>query len=61
VYTQGNPVPSVRQVPVDAATGNAALQLSGFGGSVQRVVLAVTAMAPGTIVPATYALSASLG
>jgi hypothetical protein len=27
---------------------------------VQRVVLAVTAMAPGTIVPSTYTLSASL-
>jgi hypothetical protein len=60
VYTLGNPVPQVRQVPVDAASDSASLQLSDFGGSIQRVILAVTAMAPGTTVPATYTLSASL-
>ncbi len=60
VYTLGNPVPQVRQIPVDAATGDGSIQFSGFGGSVTRVILAVAAMAPSTIVPATYTLSASL-
>jgi hypothetical protein len=61
VYTNGNAVPKIQRIPVDVASGTATVTVAGFGSSIREVLVAVSAMAPGTVVPARYTLSASLG
>jgi immune inhibitor A len=61
IYTSGKATPSIAQVPVDAATGIASVTFPGFGGSVTKVLLAVSALAPTTMTPAAYSLTADVG
>ncbi len=60
VYHAGQAHPEVQRIKVDAATDTAHVTWSDFGGDVTRVTLAVTAMAPTTVVQAQYQLSARL-
>ena len=60
VYSAGQSEPTIETIPVDSASGTARVAFAGFGGTLTRVELAVTAMAPATIVPAPYQLTASL-
>jgi immune inhibitor A len=60
VYTTGNATPTIVRVPVDAASGVAQAAFPNFGGTVTRVLLAVSAMAPTTQTPATYHLTADV-
>ncbi len=59
VYTAGQSAPRVERIPVDARSGTAHITIPDFGGQVARVELAVSAVAPGTILPARYTLTAS--
>ena len=59
VYTAGQPAPSIVRIPVDAATGTGHISIPGFGDQVTRVELAVSAVAPATILPAPYMLTAN--
>jgi hypothetical protein len=52
--------PSVVRIPVDAASGAAHDVIANFGGQVAHVTLAVSAVAPATILPASYHLAAQL-
>jgi immune inhibitor A len=60
VYTAGQPTPTIMRVPVDAASGVAQATFPNFGGTVTRVLLAVSAMAPTTQTPAAYHLTADV-
>lgn len=60
VYRAGQAHPTVQQIAVNDAAGTARVTWSDFGGQVTRVTLAVTAMAPTTVVPAHYQLTARL-
>jgi hypothetical protein len=60
IFPAGGGAPTVRPVAVDPQTGQATLSLAGFGGTIAHVVLAVSALAPTTVVPARYQLSAHL-
>jgi immune inhibitor A len=60
VYPAGQGQPQVRQIPVDPATGAAQISFAGLGGTISHVTLAVSALAPATIVPAQYQLTAQL-
>ncbi|HEY7984404.1 MAG TPA: hypothetical protein VID73_09560 [Ktedonobacterales bacterium] len=60
VYPQGGGAPTVRPVTVDARSGVGSITLAGFG-AVDHVTLAVTALAPATVVPAQYQLRAQVG
>lgn len=53
--------PTVRQIAVDPATGKATTAISGLAGTLDNVTVVVTAMAPSTVVPARYTLSAHVG
>jgi hypothetical protein len=62
VYSASGGV-TVRRIPVDAASGAGQTSIAGFGSGgsgVARVVLAVSAVAPATIIPATYQLTVRL-
>lgn len=59
VYSAGRAIPDVVAIPVDA-TGRATYRVSDFGGRVTRVQLAVSALAPGTTIPASYTLGAAV-
>lgn len=61
VYTAGQTTPTVVQIPVDLASGKGQMSFPNFGGSVTRVQLAVSAMAPTTQTPARYSLTADVG
>jgi immune inhibitor A len=61
VYTAGQAAPTIVQIPVDAASGVGQATFPGFGGSVTKVLLAVSAMAPTTQTPASYHLTADVG
>ena len=61
VYTSGQTTPTIVQVPVDLASGAGTATLDGFGASVTRVLVAVSAMAPTTMTPARYHLTADVG
>jgi len=61
VYTAGQATPIIVQVPVGAASGIGQATFPGFGGSVTKVLLAVSAMAPTTQTPASYHLTADVG
>jgi hypothetical protein len=60
MYPQGGGAPSVRPITVDARTGAGSITLAGFG-ALDHVTLAVTALAPTTVVPAQYQLRAQVG
>lgn len=60
VYATDGAPAQVVQIPVSALTGAARYTLAGLGTQVAHVTLAVTAMAPATIVPARYTLSAQI-
>lgn len=60
VYRAGQAHPQVQQIAVDATSGTAHVSWSGFGSQVTRVTLAVTAIAPATVVPAQYQVTARL-
>lgn len=60
VYAAGQATPTIVPVAVDAATGVGQATLANFGGSVTRVLLAVSALAPATQTPAHYALTATV-
>jgi len=60
VWTAGQAQPSVQRIAVDDATGTAHVTFADFGGRGTRVLLVLSALAPATIVPVTYHLSASL-
>jgi hypothetical protein len=60
LYPQGGGTPSVQQIAVDARTGVGKVTLAGFG-ALDHVTLAVTALAPTTVVPAQYQLRAQAG
>ncbi len=60
VYHAGRAHPDVQQITVNEAAGTAHVSWSDFGGQVTRVTLAVTALAPATVVPAQYQLTAGL-
>ena len=61
VYKAGQTTPTITQVPVDLASGAGTVTFPDFGGSVTRVLLAVSAMAPTTMTPARYHLTADVG
>ncbi len=60
LYPQGGGSPSVRPITVDARSGAGSVTLAGFG-ALDHVTLAVTALAPTTVVPAQYQLQAQVG
>ena len=60
VYHVGQAHPEVQQITVNEAAGTAHVTWSNLGSQVTRVTLAVTALAPATIVPAQYQLTAGL-
>jgi hypothetical protein len=60
LYPQGGGTPSVQQIAVDPQSGGASVALAGFG-ALDHVTLAVTALAPSTVVPAGYLLQAQVG
>jgi hypothetical protein len=60
VYHAGQSAPQIVSIPVNA-TGVATQAFSGFGTEIRRVVVATSPLAPATIVPARYTLSAQLG
>ncbi|MBF6590157.1 MAG: immune inhibitor A, partial [Ktedonobacterales bacterium] len=57
VYSAGQTAPRIVRIPVDAS-GAAQQSFADFGGQVTRVTVAVSALAPATIVPARYTLNA---
>ena len=59
IYKAGQAAPQIERIPVDAASGTGHLTIPGFGGPVTRVTLAVSAVAPATIIPAQYTLTAN--
>jgi hypothetical protein len=59
VYPAGGGTPSIQPVAVDAQTGRATFTFARFG-AVDHITLAVAAVAPATVVPAQYQLSAQL-
>jgi hypothetical protein len=61
VYTAGQATPTIVQVSVGAASGVGQATFPGFGGSVTKVLLAVSALAPTTQTPASYHLTADVG
>jgi hypothetical protein len=61
VYTAGQATPNIVRVPVAAASGMGTATFPSFGGSVTRVLLAVSALAPTTMTPASYHLTADVG
>ena len=56
MYHAGQAHPEVQQIKVNAAGDTAHVTWSDFGGSVTRVTLAVTALAPTTVVQAHFQL-----
>jgi hypothetical protein len=60
VYHAGQTAPQIVRIPVSAA-GAATYTFNGFGSQITRVVVATSALAPATIVPARYTLNAQVG
>jgi hypothetical protein len=60
IYPAGGGTPQVRRIAVDAATATASATFAGFGGTIDRVTLAVSATAPSILTPAPFQLSAQL-
>ncbi|HEX9057667.1 MAG TPA: hypothetical protein VF818_09055, partial [Ktedonobacterales bacterium] len=59
LFPQGSGQPSVTQILVDPRTGAASVAFAHFG-SFDHITLAVSALAPATIVPAQYQLTARI-
>lgn len=59
VYKSGQTAPQIQRIPVAAATGTGQITIPDFGGKVTRVMVAVSAVAPSTIIPAQYTLTAN--
>jgi len=56
-YASNSSTPEIRRILVEAPSSTARLTIPGFGTQVREVLLAVSAIAPGTTTPADYVLS----
>ncbi|HEU5347151.1 MAG TPA: hypothetical protein VFU63_00935, partial [Ktedonobacterales bacterium] len=60
VYTSGQSTPTITRIPVNLASGVGVAAFPSFGGSVTRVLLAVSALAPATMTRASYHLTVDM-
>ena len=60
IYPADGGAPRVQRIAVDPATGGASTTFAQFGGTIDHVTLAVSAVAPSILTPAPFELSARL-